>query len=142
MTVPVPLPKALVPDFVLMLVFVAAAFRTEVFPVWLCFLLGLLADLLGGTPPGMQAAAFTGVHAFASSQRPHLQLTQFLWVGFFVAAAAIAGFRWALMSGYHQAWLDTGPMLTNLALTVLAFPIVSAPLQWLIGGASDAQRRA
>ena len=47
--VPVPLPKALVPDFVLMLVFVAAAFRTEVFPVWLCFLLGLLADLLGGT---------------------------------------------------------------------------------------------
>lgn len=140
--VPAPVPKAMIPDIVLMLVFIAAVFRTRSFPVWLAFALGLLADVLGGTPPGMQAAVFTGVHAFATSQRRHFRQTMFLWGGFLLAAAGAALFRWLLLSAYHEAWLELWPMLTNMGLTVLVFPLVSAPLCWLLGGGRDVHRRA
>lgn len=140
--IPAPVPKAMIPDIALMLVFTAAVFRARAFPVWLSFTLGLLADVLGGTPPGMQAAVFTGVHAFATSQQRHLRQTAFLWGGFVLVAAGAALFRWLLLSAYHQAWLEPWPMLTNMGLTVLVFPLVSAPLCWLLGGERDVHRRA
>jgi len=140
--VPTPVPGSLVPDMVLMLVFLAAAFRQDAFPVWLCFLLGLLADLLGGTPPGLQAAVFVGTHAFAHSQRVHLRLVQFLWSGFGLVMILATVFRWSLLSGYYGVWLEPGPLTTNLAISVFVFPIVAYPLQWLIGGTPDAARRA
>lgn len=141
LTAPSPLPSALMPDFVLMLVFVAAAFKPQAFPVWLCFLLGLLADLLGSTPPGMQAVTFIVVHGFASSQRRHFGFVQFLWGGFVLVAACTMLFRWGLLSAYHAAWLDPEPLLTNAVVSTVVFPIVCYPLQWLIGGARHAKRR-
>ena len=141
MTAPSPIHSALMPDFVLMLIFVTAAFRIEAFPVWLCFLLGLMADLLGSTPPGMQALTFVLVHGFASSQRRHLVLVQFLWGGFLLAAGATMLFRWALLSAYHTAWLDLEPLLVNAVISVIVFPVVSYPLQCLVGGARYAKRR-
>lgn len=141
LTAPSPLPSALMPDFVLMLVFIAAAFRAAAFPVWLCFLLGLLADLLGSTPPGMQAVTFIAVHGFASSQRRHFGYVQFLWGGFVLVAASTMLFRWGLLSAYHTDWLDPEPLFTNAVVSTVVFPIVSYPLQWLIGGARHVKRR-
>ncbi len=141
LTAPSPVPNALLPDFVLMLVYVAATFRADAFPVWLCFLLGLIADLLGSTPPGMQAVTFVLLQGFASSQRRHLGLVQFLWSGFVLVAGITMLFRWGLLSAYHAAWLDPEPLVSNAVISVLAFPLVSYPLQWLIGGGRHAKRR-
>ena len=142
LTVPSPMPSTLMPDFVLMLVYLAAAFRSEAFPVWLCFLLGLVADLLGATPPGLQAATFVAVHAFAASQRRHLGLVQFLWSGFALVVGGTLLFRWGLLSSYYGIWLDAEPLMTNAAVSMVVFPIVSYPLQWMIGGGRYGKQRA
>lgn len=142
LTSPSPVPSALMPDFVLMLVFVAAAFRADAFPVWLSFLFGLMADLLGSTPPGMQAATFVIVHGFAASQRRHLRLVQFLWGGFVLVAGCTMLFRWGLLSAYYSVLLDPEPLMINAAVSIMVFPIAAYPLQWMIGGAQHAKRRA
>lgn len=134
MTAPSPFPGALLPDFVFMLVYLSAAFRHEAFPVWLCFLLGLMADLLSGAPPGMQAITFLAVHAFATSQRFHLRLVQFLWGGFLMLATGAALFHWLLLSAYYEVWLGPEPFIANAAISILVFTVASTPLQWLIGG--------
>ncbi len=141
MTAPSPFPSVLFPDFVFMLVYLSAAFRHEAFPVWFCFLLGLMTDLLSGAPPGMQAVTFLAIHAFATSQRAHLRLVQFLWGGFFMLAAGAAVFHWLLLSAYYTVWLEPEPFIANAAITVLVFVVASNPLQWLIGGMRYGKRR-
>ena len=107
-SMPTPVNYLYIPDVLLMVIYVAAAFRSDIFPVWLCFLAGLLADLLGGSPPGLQAALFIAVHAFAVSQRKHLNAVLFLWGGF--ALAALAGAvsagpfcRYLPAHGFHRS---------------------------------------
>jgi rod shape-determining protein MreD len=138
MAAPSPIPPSAMPDLVLMLVYLAAAFRAAAFPVWLCFLFGLLSDLLGSTPVGMQAAVFLATHAFAASQRRHLDLALLLWGGFAIVAAAAGLFRWGLISAYHGLWLDAEPILLNVAVTAALFPFVAEPLRRAIGGGSRA----
>lgn len=140
--VPAPVPKALIPDFVLMLVFLSATYRVSAFPIWLAFLLGLMADILGGTPPGLQAALYTGVHAFARAGQGQSVPLLFLWAAFGLLVLATTLFRWALMSAYYQVWLDPLPLITNMALTMAVFPLAAPGLRWLIGGEHIADRRS
>lgn len=142
LVVPAPVPTALIPDFVLILVFLSATYRINVFPIWLAFLLGLLADVLGGTPPGLQAAIFIGVHAFARAGHGQSGPLLFLWAAFGLLVVAATLFRWAMMSGYYQVWLDPLPLITNMALTTAAFPLAAPGLRWLIGGEHIAHRRS
>ncbi len=134
LTAPMPFPPVLVPDFVLMLVFLAAAFREEVFPVWLCFALGLLVDLLGSTPVGLHALVYLMAHGFAASQRRYLDWVLFLWGGFALVAGGAGTLRWALVSLYHETWLHPEPQMINTLISILVFPLISQPFQRLIGG--------
>lgn len=140
-SMPTPVNYLYIPDVLLMVIYVAAAFRSDIFPVWLCFLAGLLADLLGGSPPGLQAALFIAVHAFAVSQRKHLNAVLFLWGGFALAALAGAVFRWAVLSVSAGSWLSSEPFFVNAVISLVVFPVVSRPLQGLIGGIRDVTRR-
>lgn len=140
-SLPTPVNFLYIPDFLLMVVYLAAAFRSEVFPVWLCFTAGLLADLLGGSPPGLQAALFIAVHAFAVSQRVHLNAVLFLWGGFVLVALTGAAFRWAVLSASAGYWLSSEPFFVNAIITLIVFPVISHPLQGLIGGIQDGARR-
>lgn len=138
---PTPVSFLFIPDILLMVVYLAAAFRSDVFPVWLCFTAGLLADLLGGSPPGLQAALFVAVHAFAVSQRKHLNAVLFLWGGFALVALAGAAFRWGILSVSAGSWLSSEPFFVNAVITLMVFPVVSRPLQGLIGSLRDVARR-
>jgi rod shape-determining protein MreD len=136
-----PLPRALVPDIVMMLVYLGAAFRGDAFPVWLCFAVGLLSDLLGSTPVGLHAIAYLIVHAFAAIQRRHMHLVLLQWSGFVLVCLAAGVAQWLVMSAYFAGFLDPKPLLTNIVITALIFPVLSFPLQWLIQGEANAQQR-
>lgn len=140
-SLPTPVNFLYIPDVLLMVVYLAAAFRSDVFPVWLCFTAGLLSDLLGGSPPGLQAALFIAVHAFAVSQRTHLNAVLFLWSGFALVALAGGGFRWVVLSVSAGSWLSSEPFFVNAVITLIVFPVISEPLQILIGSKQDVTRR-
>jgi rod shape-determining protein MreD len=136
MAAPIPLPGIVVPDVVLMLVFLSAAFRSDAFPVWLCFAMGLLVDLVGSTPPGAHAMTFVTCHAFAVSQRRYFKLVGLLWIGFALVAAWTGLAMWGVMSAYYGIWLDPRPLLVQAFISILVFPIISSSLQRLTGGSS------
>ncbi|MCF8495639.1 MAG: rod shape-determining protein MreD [Alphaproteobacteria bacterium] len=63
-----------------------AVYRPTLVPVGGAFILGLLMDLLGGFPLGLNALIFTVVHWLATSQRRFLTAQSFfiVWLGFMV----------------------------------------------------------
>ncbi len=116
------------PAFALMAVFHWTIYRPDLLPPVAVFLLGLLLDLLNGTPyVGTSALTLLLTRTVLMGQRRFFinRLFPVLWAGFLATAAAVVTFEWALVSLLHGAALGARPFIFEAALTVASFPVAS-----------------
>ena len=117
------------PNFILMAVFFWGVHRVKLFTNVIVFFVGLLLDILVGTPPGLNAIVLILVRTFAVSQARIFRGKPFLvlWLGFGLISLVTGAVIWALNAIYHMTLIDPLPIVFQMAMTFTVFPL----LAWL-----------
>lgn len=136
--VPVNLPgyAQIVPDFVLMGVFYWTVHRPDLMRTWTVFVVGLLCDVLSGTPLGVTALVLVLVHAIIIAQHKVFRGKSFVIVWWaFALVAPTAHVVTAMIALVATGTVVNSSMLVlRLVLTVMLYPIFA----WLLGRAQRA----
>jgi rod shape-determining protein MreD len=117
------------PLLVLMSIYHWAVHRPHLMPAYAVFFIGLLQDILGGIPLGVNALVYLIAYGVIVSQRRFLVGKSFLviWLGFTLIAAAASMIGWMLISLIHLTPMNPTAMAFQYALSVGNFPL----LAWL-----------
>lgn len=115
------------PDLVLASVFFWAIFGPAFLPAFAVFLLGLAKDFATGGPIGFWAVTYLVAYGFTLSQRVFFigRSGPGVWFGFATVASVTAIFAWLLGSIALARWVHPGPIVLQVAVTVLFYPLVS-----------------
>ncbi len=133
--VPLNLPgfAVVTPAFALMAVFHWTVYRPDLMPLSAVFAIGLLLDLLDGTPyVGLSALVLLIVRTAVLSQRRFFVNRTFpvLWLGFLAVTAGSFAFLWVSVSLLHAGFLGLRPFVFQAVLTVACYPVGSYVLAW------------
>jgi rod shape-determining protein MreD len=136
--VPIRLPAAssLAPDIVLIAVFYWTVHRPDLMRLWTVFVIGLLGDVLTGTPLGVHPLVLVLVHASIISQHKVFRGASFgmVWCAFSMIASA-AHIVAAIIAFFASGALpEPSLFLLRLVLTIGLYPA----LAWLLGRAQRA----
>lgn len=128
--VPLNLPgfAVVMPSFALMAVFHWTVYRPDLLPLSTVFVVGLLVDLLNGTPyVGLTALVLLLGRAAVMGQRKLFVNRPFVvvWLGFVVLASGVFLLLWALVSAIHGMVIDLRPFVFQAVLTVACYPVAS-----------------
>lgn len=128
--VPLNLPgfAVVTPAFTLMAVFHWTVYRPELLPVSAVFAIGLLLDLLNGTPyVGLSALTLLLARSVVMGQRRFFVNRAFpvMWLGFLAVAVGTFAFLWAFVSILHGAPLGVRPFVFQAVLTIACYPVGS-----------------
>ena len=113
------------PAFAVMAVFYWTIYRPERFPYAATFGIGVLQDLLAGTPLGMTALALLIVQGVVASQRTFFRGKPFLviWWGFSLVMPSVGLLTWIIGSACLGAVIPPLPIVVQVLLTMLLFPV-------------------
>lgn len=127
--VPTRLPgfAGIAPMLPLMGVYYWAIYRPDLLPAWAAFLVGLLYDVIGGTPLGVNALVLLLVQGVSASQRKFFLGKSFLvaWWAFGLLAAGAIGLSWLLVTVLNGRVVDPAPVIFEYLLTMGLFPILT-----------------
>ncbi len=114
-------------NLALMAVFYWAVYRPDLMPPLAAFVIGLLQDILIGTPLGMNALILVLVRAVVVSQGGLFRTKSFpvMWWGFAMVALGAAVLLWGMAAALNFAALNPLPVAFQCALTVALFPILT-----------------
>lgn len=128
--VPLNLPgfAVVMPAFALMAVFHWTVYRPDLLPLSAVFVVGLLLDILNGTPyVGLSALVFLLARAAVMGQRKFFVNRTFtvVWLGFLVLAIGVFVLSWVLVSAAHGSLINLRPFIFQAVLTVACYPAAS-----------------
>ena len=136
--VPVGLPAAssLAPDIVLIAVFYWTVHRPDLMKAWTVFVIGLLSDVLSGTPLGVHSLVLVLVHTVIISQHKIFRGAAFgvVWWAFSLIAPAAQLVTAAIAFAVAGVVPDVSVLSLRLVLTIGLYPA----LAWLLGRAQRA----
>jgi rod shape-determining protein MreD len=136
--IPVRLPNyaELSPSLVLMVVFYWTVHRPDLMRPWHVFIIGLLDDILSGTPLGVNALVLLFTHWAIMSQHKVFRSESFglIWFGFALVAAGAQLLMVVLGLFAGSGLVDPMVMITQYALTIAVYP----PIAFLMGRAQRA----
>ncbi len=128
--VPIPVPgyAALAPDLVLMAVFYWVVHRPDLMSLPVVFVIGLFADLVSGTPLGVNPLILILVHVTIMSQHRVFRGKPFpiVWLGFAVVAGPAKLTQALLVPIVVGAWPDPVLLLVQIVLTIALYPVLAA----------------
>ncbi|WP_037493649.1 rod shape-determining protein MreD [Sneathiella glossodoripedis] len=115
------------PSFLMISVFYWSLHRPYLLPAPVVFLLGLIFDILTGTPMGLTSLMLLVVHGIAVTQRQVFVGKAFVlsWWGFFLIGAGIAVFSWIVACVLELTIIPILPVFIQYGLTVLFFPLLA-----------------
>ena len=118
---------AVAPMLPLMGVYYWAIYRPDLLPAWLAFVIGLLYDIIAGTPLGVNALVLLSVQGVAASQRRFFLGKSFMvaWWAFGLLAAGASGASWLLVSILYGRAFDAGPLIIQYLMTMGLFPVLT-----------------
>jgi rod shape-determining protein MreD len=118
------------PMLPMMGVYYWAIYRPDLLPAWAAFLVGLLHDIIAGTPLGVNALVMLLVQGVSASQRKFFLGKSFLvaWWAFSLLAAGATGMSWLLMSILAGRLIDPAPAFFQYMLTLGLFPVLTRAL--------------
>lgn len=132
--VPLRLPDyaPLAPGFVLMAVFYWTVHRPDLMRPWAVFLVGLLDDVLSGTPLGVNSLVLLFVHWTIMAQHRVFRGKSFMlvWLGFAVLAFGAKLVLAAVAFGIGYGLLDPLVLLVQFILTLALYPPVAFIMGW------------
>lgn len=127
--VPLRLPafEVIAPDFVLMAVFYWTVHRPDLLRSWGAFVVGLLDDVLTGTPLGVSSLILLLVHWTIIAQHRLFRGFSFalLWLGFAVIAAGAKVLIVALALVVGHGLIDPTVIFAQYAFTVAFYPLIA-----------------
>jgi len=130
--VPVPVTQYadIAPAVALMAVYYWTVYRGDLMPAAAVFAIGVLVDILAGTPLGLTALVWLVAYAIAASQRRYLHDKSFFlqWLGFLVFAASAGALKWVLVSILSDALIDPRPLAFQFIMTIVLYPCMA----WLL----------
>ncbi|CAA7619501.1 conserved membrane hypothetical protein [Candidatus Terasakiella magnetica] len=115
------------PMLPLMGVYYWAIYRPDLLPAWLAFIIGLLYDIVGGTPLGVNALVMLLVQGTAASQRKFFLGKSFAvtWWAFALLTGGAIGIAWLLVSALKGRTIDPMPVLFEYLMTLSLFPLLT-----------------
>lgn len=115
------------PMLPLMGVYYWAIYRPDLLPPWAAFALGLLYDIVSGTPLGVNAMVLLLVQGVTVTQRRFFLAKTFLvaWWSFALLAGAATGLSWLLVSVISHHALDPAPAMVEYLVTLGLFPLLT-----------------
>ncbi len=115
------------PALVLIAVYYWSIFRPTLMPPFLCFLIGLLLDIVSGLPMGVNAIVFTLVQWIVRDQRKFLMAQAYMttWAVFILVAMGAIFLQWGLYGLVRLQWSPVTPVLVSAGVTILLFPVVT-----------------
>lgn len=127
--VPLRLPAyaVIAPDLVLMAVFYWTVHRPDLLRAWGAFAVGLLDDILTGTPLGVSSLVLLLVHWTIISQHRLFRGLSFalLWFSFALIAAGAKLVTVALALVVGHGLIDPTIIFAQYAFTIAVYPLVS-----------------
>jgi rod shape-determining protein MreD len=119
--------SGIAPMLPLMGVYYWAIYRPDLLPAWLAFLIGLLYDIVAGTPVGVNALVLLLAQGTAAAQRKFFLGKSFAvtWWAFGLLTAGAIGLCWMLVSFLKGRPLDAAPVLFEYLMTVALFPLLT-----------------
>jgi len=101
--------------------------RPHLMPAYVVFLVGLLQDILTGSPLGVSAIVFLGVYGVIASQRRFLVDKSFavIWLGFSLVAAGASAANWLLVSIFYVTIVDGDALFFQYLLSLGIFPMLT-----------------
>jgi rod shape-determining protein MreD len=113
-----------VPLLPLISVYHWAIFRPQLLPIYVVFLLGVLQDVLTGSPIGVNALIFLLVYGSVMSQKAFISGRSFfiLWIGFALIAAGALGIKWLVISILNITIVESKTAILQYLLTLGFFP--------------------
>ena len=126
----VPFLPAVSPFLALGAVYFWGIYYPALMPGWVAFAVGLLQDLLTGSPAGLTALILLLARELAVSQRRVVlgQTFGVEWAGFVLVAVGAAVVSWMLADLYAGAFVRLDPLVVQGLLTVALYP----GLSWLL----------
>lgn len=121
------------PPYMLVSIFYWTVHRPDLLRPSLVFLIGVLADLLGGTPLGLTPLALMLSYWLLLTQRRFFLGTSFamLWLGFALVAAGYLLVQWLTFCVIQASLVEPKPVLVQALLTMALFPPLAALMQKL-----------
>lgn len=127
---PLPLFDRIAPMLTVMAVYYWAIHRPDLMPPSAAFAIGLMQDLLGGEPPGLNALTLVVVHWTVMSQRSFFLAKSFflLWWGFGLVALGAVVLQWVVQCLLQLSFLPVVGQIFRSLVTITLFP----PLAWCL----------
>ena len=122
------------PLFPLLSVYFWSVHRPNLTPVLGHFVIGLFQDVLIGTPLGLSAAMFVGIHAAVHYQRRFFHGKTFLvlWSSFALLMTIIVLLSYVVVALYNLSFVPIFPVLLQLSLTIAFYPLLTRLFQWTL----------
>jgi len=113
--------------FLMITVYFWAAYRPNILPPLLVFILGLLADIITGAPIGVGAIILVLMNWAISSQRAFLSAQSFpmVWLVFGMVYAVITVLQWLVFGLVQLQWSSITHIMPQYLAGLIAFPFVS-----------------
>lgn len=118
---------AVAPLLPLISVYYWAIYRPELLPPSVAFGLGVINDVIMGTPMGVSSLVYLLVQGMTASQRRFFHGKTFLvaWWAFALVAVGAVGLQWALVSVIYGHLMEPQAVLFELLMTISVYPLVS-----------------
>lgn len=112
-------------NFLWPLLFYYLIHRPAVMPIWGCFLLGLIYDLIAGGPLGLHAGLFMIWRLILLRQRRFLSHQGFLmyWLTFAGMIGITNGLIWLFVSLIHLHPIGIWPLIMATAALIAVYPV-------------------
>ena len=117
-------------SFLLIGIYFWTIYRPSLLPYPIIFVAGLLLDLLSGGLVGLNALCFMVVAMIVRGQRRFLlgQSWSVVWAGFCVAVTLVMGVQYLVYSLDALTILSPIPLIFNLVISYLLYPLILPPM--------------
>ncbi len=117
---------SIAPQLPLVAIYYWAIYRPDLLRPWAAFVLGAIADVIGGTPLGVSSLVFLAVQGVAGSQRRILGRSFLMaWWGFALTAAGCVVLEWIMSSLVIQKILPVRAAAFQYLMTLSIYPLLA-----------------
>jgi rod shape-determining protein MreD len=127
----IPIIGEVMPFLTMMGVYYWSVFKPEMLPISVVFILGIIQDVLLGSPFGLMPLLLIIIQQFIYIQGRQFLERDFIF-NWFVFVMVVFGFgilSWGITSLYFRTALDFLSILAQISLTIALYPVIT----WLLG---------
>lgn len=124
MSLPLPLVWGVLPNIAVLMLFCWAAVQPGLVPPWVAFLLGLLMDLVTGTPLGVNVLQFIAVVLAVRLTETRVEAHSLLldWLAAALLIVGLSLLEWQLLSFVGRP-VPLPPLIAQALTTILSYPL-------------------